>query len=101
MQSVHGENRLDRIVRGSKRGEQIKIPAPFIIISPRHSRSLNGRLDFFSARCSAGHLVNSRNVGLYCRSQWPRGLRRTSAAARLSNPTGGHGCLSVVNVVCC
>jgi hypothetical protein len=29
------------------------------------------------------------------RSQWPRGLRRRSAAARL------HGCLSVVSVVCC
>jgi len=39
------------------------------------------------------------------RSQWPRGLRRGSATSRLqsvcSNPTVGHGCLSVVNVVCC
>ena len=40
------------------------------------------------------------------RSQWPRGLRRGSAAARLlrlwvRNPTGGHGCLYVVSVVCC
>ena len=39
------------------------------------------------------------------RSKWPRGLRRRSAAARPaetvgSNPTGGHGCLSVVSVVC-
>jgi len=39
------------------------------------------------------------------RSQWPRGLRRGSAAVR---PQGlwvrippGHGCLSVVSVVCC
>ena len=43
--------------------------------------------------------------GLYRRSQWPRGLRRRSAAARLlvswvQIPLG-HGCLSVVSVVCC
>ena len=42
---------------------------------------------------------------LLCRSQWPRGLRRSSAAARLLRlwvqiPLG-HGCLSVVGVVCC
>ena len=41
-----------------------------------------------------------------CRSQWPRGLRRRSSAARLLRlwvriPPGGHGCLSVVSVVCC
>ena len=40
------------------------------------------------------------------RSQWPRGLRRGSAAARLLRSwdrilPGGHGCLSVVGVVCC
>jgi len=40
------------------------------------------------------------------RPQWPRDLRRRSAAARLlglwfSNPAGGNGCLSVVSVVCC
>ena len=41
------------------------------------------------------------------RSQWPHGLRRKSAAARLLRswvripPGGGHGCLSVVSVVCC
>jgi len=40
-----------------------------------------------------------------CRSQWPRGLRRNSAAARaaetvVSNPTGGMDVLSVVSVVC-
>jgi len=39
------------------------------------------------------------------RSQWPRGLMRRSAAARLlrfwvRNPPG-LGCLSVVSVVCC
>jgi len=38
------------------------------------------------------------------RSQWSRGLRRRSAAARLLRlwvriPPGGHGCLSVVSVV--
>ena len=42
----------------------------------------------------------------YCGSQWPRGLRRRSAAARLLRswlriPPEGHGCLSVVSVVCC
>ena len=41
-----------------------------------------------------------------CRSKWPRGLRRRSAAAPLLRswvriPPGGHGCLSVVSVVCC
>ena len=40
-----------------------------------------------------------------CRSQWPRGLRRRSVAARLLKlwvrTPPGHGCLSVVIVVCC
>ena len=40
-----------------------------------------------------------------CRSQWPRGLRRGSAAARLVGLwvriPPGHGYLSVVIVVCC
>jgi hypothetical protein len=40
-----------------------------------------------------------------CRSQWPRGLRRRFAAARLLRLwvriPPGHGCLSVVCVVCC
>jgi hypothetical protein len=39
------------------------------------------------------------------RCQWPRGLRRGSAAARLLGLwvriPPGHGCLSVVSVVCC
>jgi len=39
------------------------------------------------------------------RSQWPRGLRRRSAVARLLRfgfeSHRGHGCLSVVSVVCC
>jgi hypothetical protein len=34
-----------------------------------------------------------------CRSQWPRGLRRGSAAARLLGLW--HGCLSLVSVVWC
>ena len=41
----------------------------------------------------------------HSRSQWPRGLRRRSAAARLLRLwvriPPGHGCLSVVSVVCC
>ena len=41
-----------------------------------------------------------------CRFRWSRGLRRSSAANRLLRswvriPPGGHGCLSVVSVVCC
>jgi len=39
------------------------------------------------------------------RSQWPRGLRRRSAAARLLRSWVRfpleHGCLSAVSVVCC
>ena len=37
------------------------------------------------------------------RSQWPCGLRRRSTSAEIvgSNPTQGHGFLSVVSVVCC
>jgi hypothetical protein len=39
------------------------------------------------------------------RSQWPCGLRRLSAAARLLGLrvpiSPGHGCLSLVSVVCC
>jgi hypothetical protein len=39
------------------------------------------------------------------RSQWPRGLRRGSAAARLLGLwfriPPGHGCLSLVSIVCC
>jgi hypothetical protein len=40
-----------------------------------------------------------------CRSLWPRGLMRRSAAARLPRLLvripPGHGCLPVVSVVCC
>jgi len=39
------------------------------------------------------------------RSEWPRGLRQRSAAARMLScgfeSHRGHGCLSVVSVVCC
>jgi len=42
---------------------------------------------------------------LFCSSQWPRGLRRMSAAARLLRlwfrNSLGAWCLSVVSVVCC
>ena len=41
----------------------------------------------------------------FCRSQWPRGLRRRSAAARLLRSwvwiPRGHRSFSVVSVVCC
>jgi hypothetical protein len=43
--------------------------------------------------------------GSSCRSQWPRRLRRGSAAACLLGLwvwiRPGHGCLCLVNVVCC
>ena len=38
---------------------------------------------------------NLKAVIIDGRSQWPRGLRRRYVAHR------GHGCLSVVSVVCC
>ena len=49
-------------------------------------------------------LLNSKAKVLISLSQWPRGLRRRSAAARLPrlwvrNPPGAHGRLSVVFVV--
>jgi len=55
--------------------------------------------------------ITPRHMKLYtvikckCRSQWPRGLRRRSAAAHLLRSWfeshRGHGYLSVVSVVCC
>jgi hypothetical protein len=43
--------------------------------------------------------------GSVCRSQWPRGLRRMSMAAHLLRSLvripPGHGCLSVMSVMCC
>ena len=48
---------------------------------------------------------NNISTSLTSPSQWPRGLRRRSAAARslglwIRIPPG-HGCFSVVSVVCC
>jgi hypothetical protein len=57
--------------------------------------------------CSAPlHLRTEKHaVAESCRPQWPRGLRRGSAVARLlgfgfESPRG-HGCMSLVSVVCC
>ena len=57
---------------------------------------------------SSGFSGNVVSISDYClsRSQWPRGLRRRSGAARLlilwvRTPPRGHGCLSVLSVVCC
>jgi hypothetical protein len=48
---------------------------------------------------------NNVYIGVHSRSQWPRDLRRRSAAAHLLRSWveshWGHGCLSVVSVVCC
>ena len=45
------------------------------------------------------------SIGCTSRSRWPRGLRRGSAAARLLGLRvripPGHGCLSLVSVMCC
>ena len=60
-----------------------------------------------SLLCHSLYSVSYQNVQIYkCRSRWPRGIKRGSAAARLLRlwvriPPRGHGCLSVVSVVCC
>ena len=52
-------------------------------------------------------LLNSRKsiinfvISSKCQSQLARGLRRKSTAARGFESHRGHGCLSVVSVVCC
>ena len=53
-----------------------------------------------------GYKCIHRFMGGLSRFQWPRSLRRASAAARLLWNCGfescrRHGCLSVVSVVCC
>jgi hypothetical protein len=66
------------------------------------SKEGNPKDDCFETKASFSYVIS-----LYDRSQWLRGLRLTSAAARLlglggSNPTGSMDvCLSVVSVVCC
>ena len=49
--------------------------------------------------------VHNTKYRLNCRSQWPRDLRRRSSVARLLRLwvriPPGHGCLSVVSVMCC
>jgi len=49
--------------------------------------------------------LNVITIIVISRSQWPRGLRRRSAAACLLGLRvrilPAHGCLSVMNVVCC
>ena len=54
-------------------------------------------------KCSKVKIINSEvNT---CRSQWSRCLRRRFLAARLLylgfDSRGRHGCLCLVNVVCC
>ena len=57
--------------------------------------------------CVLSHSLNLMDCNMRsCRSQWPCGLTHMSAAARLLRlwvriPPVGHGCLSVVSVVCC
>jgi hypothetical protein len=51
------------------------------------------------------HLIKGTYCIAYCWSQWPRGLRHWSTAARLLGLwiriPPGHGCLSDLSVVCC
>ena len=51
------------------------------------------------------YCVNSTPICVHSRSQWPRGLRRRSwplaCCDRGFESHRGHGCLSVVCVVCC
>ena len=52
--------------------------------------------------CRISHLFDTSRIR---QSQWPRGLRRRHVAALLLRlwvqSHWGHGCLSVVSVVCC
>ena len=66
---------------------------------------------FCCARCTAKHTAKTLHkivrihrllfcvMNFMCRFQWPRGLRRRSAAARGFESHLVHGCLSVVSVV--
>ena len=61
---------------------------------------------FLAAICNSNHtMVQTNYIYMARRSQWPPGLRRGSAAARSWDcgfeSRWGHGCLSVVIVVCC
>jgi hypothetical protein len=64
--------------------------------------SLKSLQNLFSLRYEMKFIYTHNVAG---RSQWPRGLKRRSAAARLLRLwvriPPGHGRLSVVNVVCC
>jgi len=46
------------------------------------------------------NLIFKKKLKKNCRSRWPRGLRRRLRPFGLDS-SGGHGCLSVVSVVCC
>jgi len=50
------------------------------------------------------YTVNISYIQYLCRPQWPRGIRRGSATASLLGMRveflRGHGCLSVVSVLC-
>jgi hypothetical protein len=65
---------------------------------------------WFMAMCSARkprneHMILEKTKYYYGQSQQPRDLRRRSTTARLLRSLfkshQGHGCLSVVSVVCC
>ena len=66
--------------------------------------SILKRIDFLEVIAINGRII-LKCILKTCRSQWPRSLRRRSAAARLLKSWVqiplGHGCLSVVSVVCC
>ena len=80
-----------------------------------HQRTVSRQGDFVTKAAAGGKTFWQRmlcfrvqwRLGQVPVSQWPCVLKRRSAAARLLKmwvripPRGGHGCLSVVSVVCC
>ena len=73
-------------------------------ISTVHQMQRAKLIAFSHRKCHLSYSAYLRTFSMGCRSQWPRGLRRRSTAARLLRlwvqiPLGA--CLSVVSVVCC
>jgi hypothetical protein len=122
---LHAELRTDKCLAylsHSKMGntKKIRITFPYLQIPSLFAESSNSRwqmlnITFLREICLRikQYLRPDTFINLafteMSRSQWPRGLRRKSAAARLLRSWarippeggGGHGCLSVVRVVCC
>ena len=87
---------------GSGAGLKALISKVRLIIIHTVNSTLNLLYSTQSSHCSNNRFLI---INKSCRSQWPRGLRRGSAAARLLRSCvrthRRHGCLSVVSIVCC